>query len=305
MLRIDAHSHAMSAEFGPNGLRVPPLMSPWLEPGMTPAEQEKRNGGVPIRTYPPDVQPITAQEHIDWHKSHGVEKMLLLDPPAICFEIKRIFGDFVEVAPQVEMDKSSPEEIHAILDRGAVGIKFIAPMAPYGSDKYLPLYQAVRDRNALAVFHTGYLAHYFFDPGGVIPRPNWIDINHMRPAELDRINRAFPDLRILMAHFGNPWWDEAYCVMASNKNIYADFSGGSAHRRCMSQWKALFAPNGKFDPKIVSKLCYAADAWMFHVGVFEYQFALDFYDRFYEALNLPEELRQIIDRENILQLMRS
>ena len=302
-MRIDAHAHAMHAELGPNGLRVPPLMSPWREPGFTTEQLLERSGGVPVRDYPSDVAPITAEEHIAFHRQRGIDKLLLLDPPEIGFEIKRVFGSFAMVCPQILMDESTPEDIDRLLDRGAVGIKFIAPMHPYDADRYLPLYKAVRDRNALAVFHTGYLAHYFFDPGGIIPRPNWIDIDHMRPSRLDRINRAFPDLKILLAHFGNPWWDEAYTMIASNKNIYADFSGGSAHRRSMNLWKELFAPGGRPDPKVLSRLCYAADGWMFHVGIHETQFAHDFYDRFYEEIGVPEEIRQLIDRENILRLV--
>ena len=302
-MRIDAHAHAMHAELGPVGLRIPPLMSPWREVDVTPEDQLQRSNGAPFREYPPGVSPIPAADHIQQHRDRGIEKVLLLDPPEITFEIKRIFGDFVMPCPQIEMDKSTPEDITKLFDRGAVGIKFNAPMHPYGSDCYLPLYKAVRDRGALAVFHTGYLAHHFFDPGGVIPRPNWINILHMRPAEIDRINRAFPDLNILIAHFGNPWWDETYTLLKSNKNIYADFSGGSAYKRSMNSWKDLLAPNGNYDPKIISKLVYGADGWMFHVGSFEDTPLQDFYDRLYEALGLPEDLIYLINRGNILKLV--
>lgn len=293
----------MHAELGPNGLRIPPLMSPWREKGLTREEQLARNGGVLFREYPADVPVISAQEHIEQHRKRGIEKLLLLDPPDITFEIQRIFGDFVLACPQIEMDKTTPADIDAILDRGAIGIKFIAPMHPYGSDCYLPLYKAVSDRNALAIFHTGFLAHYFFDPGGIIPRPNWIDVSHMRPMQVDRINRAFPDLKILIAHFGNPYWEETYALLKSTKNIYADFSGGSAHCRSMNAWKELLAPNGSYDPKIISKIVYAADGWMFHVGVYEDQMQQAFYDKLYDELKLPTELRQMIDRETILRLV--
>lgn len=302
-MRIDAHAHAMHAELGPDGRRVPPLMSPWQEAGVTPEEQLLRSGGVPFRKYPPALAPISAGEHIERYRVRGIEKLMLLDPPEITFEIQRIFGGFVLACPQIEMDKSSPADVAALLDRGAVGIKFNAPMHPYGSDCYLPLYRAVRERNALAVFHTGFLAHHFFDPGGVIPRPGWINMSHMRPAELDRINRAFPELKILMAHFGNPWWDEAHSLLQSASNIYADFSGGSAYRRSMAAWKDLLAPNGSFNPKVVSKLVYAADAWMFHAGHFEDDAQMAFYDRLYDALGLPQDIRALIDRENILRLV--
>ena len=238
-MRIDGHAHAMHAEMGPEGRRVPPLVSPWREPGFTTEELLARSGGVLMREYPSDVEPISAEAHIAAHRARGIERVVLLDPPDVTFEIHRIFGDFVLPCPQIRLDETTPADIDAILDRGAIGIKFIAPMHPYGSDCYLPIYRAVRDRNALATFHTGYLAHHFFDPGGVLPRSSQININHMRPSEIDRISRALPELKIVIAHFGNPWWDETHALISNNKNTYADFSGGSAYRRSLAFWKEL------------------------------------------------------------------
>ncbi|MHC4873666.1 MAG: amidohydrolase family protein [Planctomycetota bacterium] len=275
-MRIDAHAHGIHAELNEEGTRrIPPLMSAWRDTEITP------------------------EEHVKKHNDLGIEKVLLLDPPDIVFELKETFGDFILPCPQVEMEKSSPDEISAILEKGACGIKFIAPLHPYGADIYLPLYEVIRDYKALAVFHTGYLTHGFYDPGLLLARENWIDMKHMRPAEIDRINRAFPDLNILMAHFGNPWWEEAWTMLKSNKNVYADFSGGTAYKKSMNMWKELFAPNGKVDEKIVSKLCYGADDSMFSPGYFGYQAFLDFYDRFYDELNLSDEIRRKIDYENI------
>jgi hypothetical protein len=70
----------------------------------------------------------------------------------------------------------------------------------------------------------------------------------------------------------------------------------------MDMWKGMFAPNGKLNTKVVSKLCYAADDSMFSPGYFEYQGFLEFYDKLYDELHLPEEIRRKIDRENILML---
>jgi len=279
-MKIDAHAHGIHAELNDKGIRVPPLVPGW-----------KKTDGDPMA-------------HVKEHNKRGIEKVLLLDPPEITFELKRLFGDFVMPCPMVDMDNCTPADIAAFLDRGACGIKFIAPMHPYSDDRYLPLYEVVRDCRALAVFHTGYLSHgNFFGPGCMLPRPNWINMFDMRPGELDRINRALPDLKILMAHFGNPWWDEAWTMLMSNKNIYADLSGGTNYKKSMNMWKEMFAPNGKLDEKIVSKLCYGCDGSMFHAGVFDYQSHLSFYENLYAALKLPDEIRRKIDGENILMLV--
>ncbi len=280
-MRIDVHAHGLHAELDEKtGKRVPPVVSAWRNPGISP------------------------KEHIACHNKNGIEKVLLLDPPEVAFELKEIFGDFVLPCPQVMMEECSPAEIDELLRRGACGIKFIAPMHPYGDNRYFPLYKVICEHNALAVFHTGYLTHDHFDPGGAAARPDWIDICNMRPAHLDRITRAFPDLKILMAHFGNPWWEEAWKIIKSNKNVYADFSGGTAYRKSLNMWREMFAPNGELDTQAVSKLCYGSDASMFCPEDFSYLPLIEFYEKFYDVLDLPDDIRQKIDRNNISMLLQ-
>lgn len=279
-MRIDAHVHGMHAEKDADGKLIPPLMSAWRNTDVAPSE------------------------HVRSLNEMGIRRALLLDPPEITFELHGVFGDFVIPCPQVDLDNVSPEDVSKLLGKGAVGIKLIAPMHPYGDDRYLPVYEVVRNHKALAVFHTGFLVHDFFDPGGLLQRTNWIDINNMRPAELDRINRAFPDLKILMAHFGNPWWEEAWKMVSSNKNIYADLSGGTAYRKSMNMWKELFAPNGKLDENTVSKLCYASDTGLFSPGQYEFQVLFEFYDRLYDALKVSSELKGLLDHGNVEMLIR-
>jgi hypothetical protein len=46
-----------------------------------------------------------------------------------------------------------------------------------------------------------------------------------RPIHLDELAVRFPTLRIVMAHIGNPFFDEAQAVLYKNDNVYADGSG--------------------------------------------------------------------------------
>jgi predicted TIM-barrel fold metal-dependent hydrolase len=236
--------------------------------------------------------------------NRGVERVLVLDPPDVAFELEKTFGDFVVPIPMVDMDRCAPEDIDRLLSRGGRGIKFIAPMRSYGDNRYFPLYDVVRSRKALSVFHTGYLiTGGLFDKGGLLGREDHVDITHMRPAALDRVARAFPDLRILMAHFGNPWWEEAWTVLKSHRNIHAELSGGTAKTKSMAMWRELFAPDGRLHMASVSKLCFASDGSYFFPDQPGYLTMIDFYERLYDALRLPAELRQRIDRENILALL--
>ena len=279
-MRIDAHSHGMHAERNAQGVLCQPLMLAWKPADGTP------------------------EDLIRQHRACGLERVLVVDPPEVAFELKRIFGDFVIPAPQVCMEKSTPVEIESLFERGARGIKFIAPMHSYGDNRYLPLYKVIRDHGGLAVFHTGFLGCGLFGPGALLDREDHVDITHMRPAAIDRIARVFPDLNILMAHFGNPWWEETWTVLHSHKNIYADFSGGTARLKSLSMWTEMFAPNGRLDTATVSKLCFASDDSHFFPNMRTYLDVIEFYERFYEALNLPAEIRGKIDRENARTLLK-
>jgi predicted TIM-barrel fold metal-dependent hydrolase len=236
-------------------------------------------------------------------REYGIEKVVLLDPPETTFKLKGMFKDYVIAVPMMDMDDSTPDMINGLFKKGAVGIKFIAPTKSYGDDSYFPLYDAISANHGLAVFHTGYVLAGRFEPGCWDSRKRIIDITDMRPSALDRVARAFPDLKILMAHFGNPWWEEAWKIMCSHRNIYADLSGGTAYSRSMSMWKDIFAPNGKLDTVAVSKLCFGTDSQSFIPGRYGNEAVYKFYDQLYEILKVPVELQEKVNRGNILDLV--
>lgn len=280
MLIIDSHAHGMIADRNADGKLVPPLRPAWVPGKMTPEEYVRNRIGA------------------------GIDKILLLDPPEVTFELKRIFGDFVIPAPQVDIDLATPAQIDQLFRQGAVGIKFISPEKSYGDDSYFPVYDAVRANRGLAVFHTGFLVPAVFEPGGLFGRRTYTDVTHMRPMALDRIARAMPDLKMLMAHFGNPWWEEAWKVCASWKNIYADLSGGTCTKRSMDMWAEIFAANGELHTISVSKLCFATDAAYFETGNGDGSITskIDFHNRLFDRIKVPNEIRLRIWRENILKL---
>jgi len=277
-MRIDAHIHTLHADRGVDGKLCPPLRPRWVAGAQSP------------------------EAYVKECRTRGIDQVLLLDPPDVTFAVKKIFGDFILAAPQVDLDKVLPRDIDELFKRGACGIKFISPTRPYGDDAYLPIYDAVRAHQGLAVFHTGYLVLGMFEPGGLLARKSIVDINHMRPSTLDRICRAFPDLNILMAHFGNPWWEEAWKMIASHKNMYADFSGGTAYRRAMSMWSEIFKPDGRLDTAAIGKLCFASDASYCFQGVYGSEEHVAFYERFFDVLKVPAELQEQVNRGNMQRL---
>jgi len=236
----------------------------------------------------------TPEEYINQCREKGVERIVHISRPENVFEAKRRCGDFVIPVAVINMDRTGAEEVRSYIEDGCKGIKMIRPCAPYSDDRYYHIYETISELNAVAVFHTGYLARR--------SEPDYItDINHMRPAHLDTIVRRFPKLKVLMAHFGNPWWEEAWKVIWSNPNIYADLSGGTAIRRSLSMWRETFAPNGELHAESFSKVCFGSDVTYFRQS-FGFQPYIEFYEKLYDAVGAPDDLREGVNRGNILSL---
>ena len=56
-----------------------------------------------------------------------------------------------------------------------------------------------------------------------------------RPALLDEIALRYPDLKIVIAHIGHPWFDEAIAVVRRQPNVYADCRRSSAGGGCSTR----------------------------------------------------------------------
>jgi len=238
---------------------------------------------------------VTPREYVEQCRQRRIEKVVLIQDPEPTMEAYRAMPDFIIPVPWVDTDTVTVREINEILDGGAVGIKFIDPQFSYGDTRYDPLYAAVSAKGKVVMFHTGYLAM------GVFERARPTDIRNMSPAAVDCMSRRHPDLKILMAHFGNPWWEEAWKIMWSVPNVYAELSGGTAFKRSIRMWAEIFAPNGVLDEESLGKVLYASDVSVFRENEgFEPYF--EFYDKLFDAVGASEEMRERVNRGNARML---
>ncbi len=122
-----------------------------------------------------------------------------------------------------EYDKMGPDDLTRFHDEGFVGVKFIGPHRPYNDASYFPVYERASELGMPVLFHLGIVAN----------NPGWADCdsNLMRPIHLDHIARSFPQLRIVGAHLGNPWYDEATMSCRWNPNLWFDLSGSTLKKK--------------------------------------------------------------------------
>jgi len=92
----------------------------------------------------------------------------------------------------------------------------------YINDRKLmyPIFEFCEDASVPILFHTG--------TTGL----GDCEIKFSKPELLDEVCQAFPDLRVIMAHFGWPWPEVAIAVALRNPNVFIDVSG----------WKPRYIP---------------------------------------------------------------
>ena len=84
---------------------------------------------------------------------------------------------------------------------------------PNDREKMDPIYGLCQEFGAPILFHTG--------TTGL----GDCEIKYSKPEFLDEVCQRFPDLKVVMAHFGWPWPDVAVAVALRNPNAFIDISG--------------------------------------------------------------------------------
>jgi len=95
------------------------------------------------------------------------------------------------------------------------GVKLFPGYRPfYPHDRRLhPVYEFAHQRRLPVLLHQGDT----LDGLGLL--------KFARPLEVDEVAGRFRDVRFVLCHLGNPWFDEAAEMVYKNPNVYADTSG--------------------------------------------------------------------------------
>lgn len=122
-----------------------------------------------------------------------------------------------------DLDEMEPDDLLRFRDVGFAGVKFIGPAKAYNDRAYFPVYEKAAELGMPGVFHLGIIAN----------RGPWTDCdcNLMRPIHLDHIARSLPEFKIIGAHLGNPWYEEATMACRWNPNLFFDLSGSTLKKK--------------------------------------------------------------------------
>jgi predicted TIM-barrel fold metal-dependent hydrolase len=109
-------------------------------------------------------------------------------------------------------DPGAAAEVEYFGENGARGIKLHSPQHDWDSERYFPIYERIEKRGMMALFHTGITT---------------LGMARMRPSFIHSISVKFPELYILGAHLGNPWYTEAAEVARLRPKVYWDVTGST------------------------------------------------------------------------------
>ncbi len=104
--------------------------------------------------------------------------------------------------------------VHAIEDLKLKGVKFgpIYNGVSLLDPRLKPIYEYLQKRNLPLTMHMG--TTY----GTNAP------IRCGMPADVDTVASLYPDLKMIMAHMGHPWWGECIVVARKNPNVFCEVS---------------------------------------------------------------------------------
>jgi len=125
----------------------------------------------------------------------------------------RFFG-YIYVRPGYD----GPEKVRRWAEHGFKGVKLHILKENYGHYDYLPIYEAACDLGLTCLFHTG----LFYIP---TMKGERVSAERTRPVHVEPIVNELPDLKIILAHMGVVWTEEACGMARICANVYCDMSG--------------------------------------------------------------------------------
>jgi len=209
-------------------------------------------------------------------------------------------ADRIIGAAYLDLASQGAAEVRAFRERGFRALKLIGPPASYDDQRFYPIYDEAAALGMLCLFHTGIVSR----SAPPIDRAHDVNNDRMRPVYLDTIARQIPELNIVGAHFGNPWYDEAAMAARWNPNLYWDLSGSTLKYRTAEDLSRLlwWTETSRYrDPlgrPAWQKIVFGSDVPIAEIG----EVAQD-YERVLHALNVRDDIHAAIFGGTVAKLL--
>ena len=129
------------------------------------------------------------------------------------------------LCPSVDIHKDIPAQLAAIEEKMAchpgcrvVGLKiFLSYQTGRADDSHMfPIYDFAKAHGLSVTFHTGYPSYH-------LPYEN--DMEGSKVKYVCNIAKLYPEVNFIVAHMGDPYYDESIQAMHGLNNMFTDFCG--------------------------------------------------------------------------------
>ena len=180
------------------------------------------------------IGPISDEGRTSWEDHYDAMKFV---DKAIVFGIARLgaeqnvndlTAEYVKIHPDkmigfLSVDPNDPnciEEMRrCINEMGLKGLKTGPIYQSYHPDSYKAtlVFKEAEKLDIPVMFHQA-------------TTPSHLNLLELaQPLLLEKVAHQFPDLKIVYAHMGHPWWREVIMIIRRNENVYADISANFYH----------------------------------------------------------------------------
>jgi predicted TIM-barrel fold metal-dependent hydrolase len=241
-----------------------------------------------VRAWGPEANPARSlDEH--WETVAAVDRAIVLAfaAPKIGFDVPNDYvADYVSQHPEkligfASVDAADPAAVPALERAVQSGLRGL---------KLAPTYQGFDPLGpgALAVCEAaeGLGLPILWHQGTTFVRT--ARLQWAQPLQIDEVALRFPGLRIVIAHMGHPWIDDALVVVRKHPNVFADIS--ALHPR---PWQLYTALVSAVEYGVADKLLFGSD-WPF-VSLEDTFSGLRAVNQFTEGTSLPRIPAEVIE----------
>jgi len=181
------------------------------------------------------IEPQTPEQLADFYRSRDAKAVLLgwNSRPASGYRSlgNREIAALVRSAPDVFYGFGAVEPtggagavagVHEAARLGLAGLAFhpaaerVAPPSREGRH----VWETAAEHGLVCLIHTG-----FTRLGAGMPGGGGVSLEPARPIHVDRVAATYPELKIILAHTGQLWLDEALAVAVHKHNVHICLSG--------------------------------------------------------------------------------
>jgi uncharacterized protein len=243
--------------------------------------------------HPPTVQETAAHYRahniaavifpVDAERETGFRRYANEEVAKIAAENSDVLIPFASIDP-AKGKLGAREAKRLVKDFGVKGFKFHPTMQGFFPNDRMayPLYEAIAESGAIALFHTGQTGVGSGMRGGLGMR-----LKYSNPMLIDDVAVDFPDMPIVLAHPSFPWQEEALAVAQHKPNVYIDLSG----------WLPKYFPDilVKYANSLLKKKMLFGSDWPL--------IPPEKWLAGFDALPMKDDVRPLILKENAMRLL--